>query len=273
MNFIGNTFKYGTKNFFKLLLLAIPASIFIGFLNPYRVVSFLASYKQTPVDSYFDMLNGFLSFNWMDYLLGALALILLLFTLSVSFSGVEYHMKSGKFSYGQAFKRQGNYIYPIISLLAIYAVFLTISSFLQPALGYLAHVAIGSSGSAPTKIAYSVVVAIYVVAFIINMMFGALLLLALNMLALNGHSFKSGVSATLGLIEGRFMNFFFALILPYVVIVPVVMFTYSYSFYPAISIVLILLQLIYTISLTMSSYFSLSGLTRKDERDKTYFKG
>lgn len=273
MNFIGNTFKYGTKNFFKLFALVLPASLLIGLLNPYRVISFLTNYKSMPIDSYFDMLSGFLSYQWFDYLLGLVAIILLVFTLSVSFSGVEYHMKSGKFSYAQAFKRQSNYIYPIISLLSIYIAFMAISAFLQPALGYLAHVAISGNGSVPTKITYFIVVSIYFVGHLICYMFGALLLLALNMLALNGHTFKSGISATLGLIEGRFLKFFLALVVPFALVVPVVVLTCNYSFYPAISVVLFLIQLLYTISLTMSSYFSLSGVARKDLRDNTYFKG
>lgn len=249
----------------------LPVSILIGFLNPFKTISFVWNLKNIQISSFVDFLNGTFYLNWI-YLLGIIfAGILLVLTLSVILSGVDYHMRTGKFSYKNAFKRMHYFLLPVISLFAIFAVFSAIIIFLMPAISYFIHYFFAGLGASPTNVSFAITVFIYVVGYLLIFMFLSIILMAINLISLNGYSVKGALSNSLSLLEGSFFKFLFALLTPYVLVVPVVILSNSLSVYPLFSILLFALQFGYIVSLSMTAYFEFTKTARKDNQPAGYF--
>lgn len=273
MNFIKDSFKYCYKHFLQLIVFVLPASVLLGLANPYRTISFFTNYPAIKVNSYLDMLNGMISFHWLDYVFGVTGVILLIFTISVFLAGTEYHLRTGKFSFKQSFKRFGNFFWPAVVAGLAFSVFMIILCFLMPAITYFIHSIVSRAGLVPTKLTISLVALVYITGYIIALLFLTVLLVAVNMMSINGYNFKSALSNSVGLLENNFSKMFFTLILPFAVMIPAVYFTSNFPWYPVVAIILFALQVVYTLSLSIVSFFKLTNTPRKDLENKFYIKG
>lgn len=273
MNFIRDSYKYFFKNFFRLFLICLPVSFLVGFFDIYRPVSFFEACLGRGFDSYLDMLRAFVNVSWVS--LGTfLAFIpLICLTISMCLAGEEAHMRTGKFSIKNAFKRSVYYFLPVLLLTFIFIFICAVLVFLIPAINYFIYFMLSSHGAVMNKTTFVVCLAVTILFSSVAFVFLTIFLNAVNFVTINNYSLKSGMSLALSQLEGKFFKFFINLIVPYVVIIPVVFFTNSFGFYPVIAAVLFAMQLAFSLSLCMVTYFSVTGTPRKDNIKGYFIKG
>lgn len=271
MNFFRESYKYTFKNIIKLMVFLLPVSILMGLINPFKTISFLWNLKSTTISSYADFLKGSFSINWV-YLVGVIvAGILLVISVSVALSGVDYHMRTGKFSFVNSFKRMNYFLVPVTTLFIIFVVFSAVILFLMPAICYFIHYFVAGNGAIPTRFSYTITLLIYLVGNLVIFMFLAVVLNAINLVSLSGYNVKSALSNSLSLLEGKFVKFMGAIMSPFIVIIPITILCDGLKLFPIIAIVLFALFLSYIVSLSLTTYFEFTKIPRKDNKPAGYF--
>lgn len=273
MNFIRDSYRYLFKNFFKILLLVLPVSALVGFFDIYKPISFFETCKETAFTSYWQMFSSFVNLNVLSLVTFLIFIPLIIFTISVCLAGEESHMRTGRFSFKTAFKRSVYYFFPVFSLALIFILICAAVVFIVPAVDYFIYFMLTGSGEIMTRTTLLLCVIVNAVFGLVVFVFLSIFLNAINLISINNYSLKSSLSNTLSLLEGKFFKFFFNLILPYMVIIPVVWFTNSLVVYPLVASLLFAIQLAFTLSLSMVTYFNISGTQRKDNIGGYFIKG
>lgn len=272
MSFVKDSYKYFFKNFFRLFILALPVSVLVGFFDIYRPISFFEACRNSSFASYWDMFSKFVNLNWVSLATFLAFIPLVVLTISVCLAGEEFHMRTGKFSFKKAFKRIWYYFIPVLLLTLLFIIICAAIVFLVPAINYFIYYMTSASGNVMNKTTLVLCLAVTLIFGAIAFVFLTIFLNAVGYIAINNYSVKSALSFSLSQLEGRFFKFFINLLVPFVLIIPVVWLTNEFSFYPAIAAVLFDLQLTFSLTLSMVTYFSLTGTQRKDNTTGYFIK-
>ena len=273
MSFIKDSYKYFFQNFFRLFIICLPVSVLVGFFDIYRPISFFKACLSQGFTSYWEMFHAFTQISWVALGTFIAFIPLLIFTISICLAGEECHMRTGKFSFKNAFKRSVYYFVPVLSLVLIFIVICAVLVFLIPAVNYFLYYLLSGSGNVMNKTTFIACLAITLLFCALAFVFLTIFLNAINFITINNYSIKSALSLALSQLEGKFFKFFVNLIVPYVIIIPVVFLTNSYVFYPIIACVLFAAQACFSLSLCMVTYFNLTGTQRKDNNKGYFIKG
>ena len=266
MKFIKLSFSYLKKNFLYLLAFAVVPTVFIGILlKPFSLFHFVNIYPTLQITGFGSIFNALFQFSFVNILLTLLGLIILSVFVSIGIGNIENHMRSGKLNLKSTLKFiNNNFLVVFVNILIIFASWFVLM-FVYSGVLCLTHIIFSGINSFPSI--FLIVFAIILASAVFVLFIEIIALFALNIpnMLINGYPAKQAFSNSIKLLNRKNFEFLFAMLVPFVVIIPLAsIFASNLIIIP--NIVGLLLILTYYPSLIMTGYFELSNTPRYDNR-------
>lgn len=266
MNFLKLTFGYLKKNFLFLSLYAILPTIFVGvLLHPFGLFEFISKYPNIIVKDYGSVINIIFNLNIWRILIALLGVLILCICMSMSFGQIESHMRSGKVNLKKSASFLNNNFMVIVVNVIIMAICIMLIEFLYANLVTLCHLCFSSLNSTPNIATIIIAILLACIAVVLQVQIVAIFLLNIPNMTTNGYPLKQALSNSVKILNKHNFAFMFAIILPFVVIIPLVC-VLAGPYVCIANVVGVFILSVYIPSLVMTGYFSLSNTTRYDNR-------
>lgn len=271
MKFIKLAFNYMFKNFLWVFLLSLVPVIFVGsLLSPFKIFEFMNIYSSLPVINFSSIFLQLLNLSWVKLILLVLALVIVSIFTSCIFGQMEKHMRSGKLKFNSIGNYLNNNILLVGANLLILLVLYVILTFLLSTIIFLLHIIFSGLQSSPTLLNTIIVLIFSSSMFVLFLQLIAIFLLNIPNMAINGYSPKIAFSNSLRLLNKNNFQYMLAMLVPFVLIIPLVSLLAGTNFVWIINIIGFLFVIMYYTSLTMTGYFELSNTARYDNRKYYY---
>ena len=266
MKYIKLSFKYLFKNFLYIFLLAIIPAGFLGALtSPFKIFEFMTDYKNIKVDSFADIFNGLINFNFLPVFFSILGLVVLAIFVSLAIGQMENHMRSGKINYKNMFQYVNNNILVVLVNIFIVLVIWFLLQFLLSAILFLLHLIISGIGNTPNVANIIFAVLLCTVKFVLFIQIVSIMVINIPNMLISGYPIKQAISNSIKLLNKNNIQFLFSMFLPFVIIIPLSCVLKGNWCYLT-NILGVLILFIHYTTLCMTSYFELSGTPRYDNR-------
>lgn len=264
MNFVSTTFKYYFKNFFRLLLIFLPATVFFVFLvNPSEKIRFLFTLENANIENFVDILNVFFPHGYFSILYLILFAVIFALTISIFTATSEYHMRTGKHNFKESIRLIPSYILPCLVICLILLLASVILNICFSAICYFSYKLIVVNKV--IKINILLITSIFFV--LINLVYaiiGCYLLYTANHIMLN----KSTMGESLGLtalnFDKKFFTYLCSFILPCLIMLPCYILLPNVWWAYLIYGVCFVLSFMYLAVLNLTSFYSINNLERND---------
>jgi len=264
MKFVSTTFKYYFKNFFRLLLVFLPATAFyVALVNPSTKVKFIMSINSASIENFGEVLKVFYPQGFMSILYVILFAIIFGLTLAVFTSMNEYYMRTGSHNVKESLRQTPSYFLPCLIISFMLLLASVIINFCFAAICYFAYKLIVVDKA--IKISAVLVVTIfYILTNLVYIIIAAYLLYTANHIMLT----KSTLLESLGLASLNFDKKFFVYIcsfcFPIIIIAPLYIFTPNTWWGTIIFGIGFILAFMYETTLNLTTFFTLNNIERKD---------
>jgi hypothetical protein len=259
------------KNFLWIFLLSLIPAVFVGLLlSPFQIFEFMNIYSALPVINFSSVFLAIMNLSWVSVILIILGLVVTSIFASCIFGQMEKHMRSGKLKFNSIGVYVNNNILVVGANLAILLIMYVVLTFLLSTIIFFLHLIFSGLMSSPT-IVNTVIVLIFCSAiFVLFLQLVAIFLLNIPNMAINGYNAKTAFSNSLKLLHKNNFQYMLAMIVPFVLIIPVVSLLSGTSFVWIANLIGFLFVMMYYTSLTMTGYFELSNTARYDNRKYYY---
>jgi len=270
MNFISDTFKYYFKNFFKLLLVFLPATVFFVLLvSPISKIEFIYSLKTATINNFWDCFKVFFPYGFLSVVYLILFAILFALSFAVFTALSEYHLRTGKHNIKESIRLIPSYILPCLVVCFILMLVSIFINFCFSAICYFAYKLIVVN----KVINLNIVVVAGIVYGLLNLIYvivGSYLLYTSNHIMLN----KSTMAESLGLTALNFDKKYFiylcSFLFPALILVPMHIFTPHVWWANIIYIIGFTLSFMYIAVLNLTSFYKINNLERNDLKKYPY---
>ncbi len=271
MKFIKLSFSYMFKNFLWIFLLSLIPAVFFGILmSPFKLFEFMNLYSSLPVVDFSTMFVALLNIGWLEFVLILLGMVLLSLFGSCVFGQMEKHMRSGKVKFNSLGNYVNNNILVVGANLFILLLLYIILIFLLSTILFLLHLIFSGLQSTP-NLANTIIAFIFCSAiFVLFLEFVAIFLLNIPNMSINGYNARTSFSNSLKLLHKDNFMYMLAMLVPFVLIIPLVSLLTGTGFVWVANFVGTLFVIMYYSSLTMTAYFELSNTPRYDNRKYYY---
>lgn len=272
MKFIKNSFGYIFKNFLYIFLLSIIPSAFIGgLISPFKTFEFMTNYSTTKVSGFGDIFYSLVNFNWLSILFTLLACVVLAIFVSLTVGQMENHMRSGKLNYKGMSQYLNNNILVIVANIVIWLLIWFVLQLLLSGMIMLNHIIFSGLGTFPNAITIVFAIILCVLKFVLMVQISGVIILTVPNMLISGYPIKQAISNAIKLLNKQNFNFLFAVSVPFVVIIPLACVLKGGLTYLT-NVLGVMLLFIYLTSLSMTSYFELSSISRYDNRKYYNYK-
>lgn len=266
MKYVKLTFNYLFKNFLYIFLLGlVPMAYFGGLLSPFKTFEFMTNYSNIAVHNYGDIFYALIDFKILPIILTILGIAVLAVFVSLAIGQMENHMRSGKLNYKSMFQYLNNNILVVIVNLAILLLIWFLLQFLLSALIMLMHLIISGMGNTPNVFGIIVAIILCCAKFAFFLLIASVIFLTMPNMLISGYPTKQAISNAIKLMNKNTFQYLLAMVVPFVVIIPLACLLKGNLCYVTNTIGTLILFIYYT-SLCMTSYFELSGMNRYDNR-------
>ncbi len=268
MRYIKLSFKYLTKNFLFLFLVSLLPSVFLGaFLSPFKFLEFVNNYSNLTVSSFNDIFYSIIDISWLKILFYVISFGLIGIFVSVIIGEIENHFRSGKRNYLNFKHYINNNILAVLLNMIAFAIINFVVSFLCGTIIYIFHILLCGLNTTPKTWSLIVAILLFTIYFCVVMLAGLTLSINVPNMTYNGYNFKQAIFYTINLIGQDLFNLILGFLVPFVAIVPLIsIFSFSSLGLRFVGILCVLIAIIYYSSFVMTSFYSLSGINRYDER-------
>lgn len=260
------------RAFGVLALVCLPAAVVLGiFTKPMGSLSYLAAYSQTAVRGFPDMF--WLIFNrYATKYVYPLVLILssLVFCTSLCLSIIEKHFRVGKLLLVSPLKQINIYFLPVALSFILLSLILALYGMVQTGVLTLLHGLISGWGY-PSVLNLILAAVISLALFVLFVLAACSTMYWAPMMVIYGFSFRDAAASSLRLIDGKTGRILAGLLFPFLL---VAVLESVFSFIPnkyvcaALGVAEYLFLIMYVIAYIMVSMFDLSGMERRDEKNK-----
>ena len=265
MKYFANAVKYSFNNLKYTILFALLPAVFVGyFMQPFCLTNFLGAYPHLVVEGYTSVFNAFFNFGWQNIILTILALLVVVFIMTILFGYIERHMRTGKFSIDDTKQIFNSNILVVglysLLIIVLYMVFMIVLSLVL----FWAHLLISGANCAPTT--FNIVFA-YILSITFFLAFFRLLMqiyLSIPETLTTGYSLSSCMREVGDSLGKNTFKVYIAYVLPLVVHFPVLVLTFGHWTQIIVTFVLMMFYIISYVSLTYVVYFDIYNLPRKD---------
>lgn len=266
MKYVKNSLSYIFKNFLYIFLLALVPAGFVGtLLSPFKIFEFMTNYSGIVVNNFGDIFYALVNFKIVPIILTILGVAVLAIFVSLTIGQMENHMRSGKLNYkGMSQYINNNILVVAINLCLILLVWFALQ-FLLSAILMLIHLIFSGIGNTPTVANIVVAIIISAFKFALFLQLTAILFLTIPNMLISGYPTKQAISNAIKILNKNNFNFLLAMLVPFVVIIPLACVLKGNLVYITNIIGTLILFMYYT-SLSMTSYFELSSIPRYDNR-------
>ena len=265
MKYFANAVKYSFNNLKYTILFALLPAVFVGyFVQPFCLSNFLGSYPNLVVEGYTSVFNAFFNFKWQNIILTTLALVVIVFIMTLLFGYVERHMRTGKFSIADTKQIFNSNILVVglysLLIIVLYMVFMIVLSLIL----FCVHLLMSGANCLPTT---ANIVITYLISIVFFLTFFRLLMqiyLSIPETLTTGYSLSSCMREVGDSLGKNTFKVYVAYALPLVVHFPVLALTFGHWTHIIVTFVLMMFYIIYYVSLTYVVYFDIYNLPRKD---------
>lgn len=266
MKYVKLSLGYVFKNFLYIFLLAIvPTAYFGGLLSPFKTFEFMTNYPKITVNNFGDIFYALIDFKILPIILLVLGIAVLSIFVSLAIGQMENHMRSGKLNYKNMYQYLNNNILVVITNLAIIFLVWFVLQFLLSGLIMLLHLVCSGIGSQPTAVNIVIAIVLCVIKFILFVGIASIMFLTIPNMLISGYPTKQAISNSIKLMNKNMFSFIFAMIVPFVFIIPLACLLKGSLVYIT-NIFGVLILFIYYTALSMTAYFDLSNINRYDNR-------
>ena len=273
MKFIKLSFSYLKKNFLYMALFAIVPTVFVGcLLRPFALFEFLNMYPSMRVENFGTIFNSIFKFSFLNIFLTLLGLIVISIFVSVAFGQLENHMRSGKINIKNSLKMvNNNFLVVFANILALFLIWFLLK-FIFSGLMILIHLIFCGLNTTPYAICEIFAIFFSALAFVVFVQISAIFLLNIPNMLLNGYPAKQAFSSSIKLLNFNNFQFLLAMVLPFVVIIPLSS-VLANNISILASIIGTFILSVYIPALVMTAYFELSNTSRYDNRKYYNYNG
>lgn len=264
MKLFKDSWAYIYKNWWYLLVLALPVGVFAGILfNPFKCINFIANFNGVQVKSFGDIFNKLFSFSFGGIVFFLFAFVAVSVFASIALGFIENHMRSGKKDYKEIVKYFNNNILIVMLNLAVFALIMFILKFLLSALLFMFFAlfsGLNNSANVGTIVITTLLIAGYVV---LSVQIFTIFMINIPNMMINGFSFKNALYNSIKMVNKTNFKMLLAAIIPFGLILVLNILTNGFWL---VNFVLVVVLFVYYTALSMITYFEVSDTTRYDNR-------
>lgn len=264
MKFFKDSWAYIYKNWWYMLIFALPVGIFCGvFIKPFKSIGFIRNMPSTTINSFGDIFNNLFDFSFKGIVLFLLGFIVLCVCSSVILGFIENHMRSGKKDYKEFVKFFNNNIIIVMINLVIFGIVLFVIKFLLAALLFMFVVLFTGLGNIPNVGTIIISIILISGAVVLCVQIFTIFMLNIPNMMINGFSFKNALYNSMKLVNKTNFKMLLASVLPFAAILIFIILTNSFWL---VNMLLVMVLFVYYCALCMVAYFNVSDTSRYDNR-------
>ncbi len=264
MKLFKDSWAYIYKNWWYLLLWALPVGVFAGILfEPFKSIKFIANFKNLTVNSFADIFNGLFNFSFKGVVFFLLAFVIISVAVSVILGFIENNMRSGKKDFKEILKYFNNNVIIVMVNLIIFVAIMFVIKFLLAALLFMFFILFSGLKSQPNVGTIILSCVLIVGSIVLSLQIFSVFIINIPNMIINGFNFKNALYSSMKYVNKTNFKMLLACILPFVLIFASVILTNGFWL---VNLILTMVLFVYYCALSMVAYFYVSDTARYDNR-------
>jgi hypothetical protein len=255
-----------------LSVFTVVPGVFIGsFVKPFKIFSFIVTYKTTTIKNYDSIFNAFFDFSWSKVLNTFFASVLIVLFISALLGNIENHFRSGKINLSQSYSFINNNVLAAMVYYIIFAILLFLFKILLSLVIFTFHIIFSGINNAPTNLNYIIAVLIIFGAILLFCYLISNFIIALPVTLNYGYSVRDSLSNANELLDKKVNFLVYCIIIPLLFVASLIILGNVFNFLIVSNILCMIFALMYYPTLAYVAYFDLALINRYDNKNKYYY--